>query len=143
MPPDCLFCRLSATPIPHEIYRDEDIFAILDFHPIRPGHALILPRAHYSYFDDMPVGIAAQIMEFGQRLGRIQKQIFNVERAGFVYSGADLPHAHAHVLPLHEKTDITSTRYIIQKDLAFSEATAAEPEELLNVAAQLRSALAA
>ncbi|MFQ5439296.1 MAG: hypothetical protein ACE5DK_10770 [Paracoccaceae bacterium] len=33
------------------------------------------------------------------------------------------------------------TRYIIQKDLTFSEAPEAEPEKLLNVAAQLRSAL--
>ncbi len=138
---NCLFCQLSAAPTSHEIYRDEDIFAILVLNPIRPGHALILPRAHYPYFDDMPADIAAHIMEFGQRLGRIQKQVFNVERAAFLYTGGDIPHAHAHVLPLHEKTDITSTRYIIQKDLTFSEAPDAEPIELLNVAAQLRSAL--
>lgn len=67
--------------------------------------------------------------------------MFNVERAVFLYTGGDIPHAHAHVLPLHEKTDITSTRYIIQNGLTFSEAPAAEPEELLNVTAKLRSAL--
>lgn len=107
---NCLFCQLSANPTSHEIFRDEDFFAILVLHPIRPGHAMILPRAHYPCFDDIPADIATHIMEFGQRLGRIQKQRFNAEKAAFLYTGGDIPHAHAHVLPLHEKTDITSTR---------------------------------
>lgn len=139
--PDCIFCKLSAEPASHEIYRDDEIFAILVLCPIRPGHALILPRAHYPYFDDMPVNIAARIMKFGQHLGRIQKRIFSVDRAAFLYTGGDIPHAHAHVLPLHEKTDITSTRYILENDLTFSEAPAAQPGELLDVAGRLRSAL--
>lgn len=108
---DCLFCRLAAEPAPHEFYRDEAIYAILVLKPIRPGHALILPREHYAYFDDMPDDLAARVMAFGQRLARVQKARFGVERAGFLYTGGDIAHAHAHVVPLHEKTDITSPSF--------------------------------
>lgn len=108
---DCLFCRLAAEPAPHEFYRDEAIYAILVLKPIRPGHALILPREHYAYFDDMPDDLAAHVMAFGQRLARVQKARFGVERVGFLYTGGDIAHAHAHVVPLHEKTDITSPSF--------------------------------
>ncbi len=138
---NCLFCQLAAVPVPHEIYRDDAIYAILVLHPIRPGHALILPRDHYPYFDDMPADLNARIVEFGQRLARVQKAAFGVERVGFLYTGGDVPHAHAHVVPLHEKSDITSTRYIREKDLTFEEAPKAGRHELRDIAAVMRSAL--
>jgi len=34
----------------------------------------------------------------------------------FPFTGGDLPHAHAHVIPMHEKTDITSARYILNPE---------------------------
>lgn len=138
---DCLFCRLAANPTPHEFYRDEAIYAILVLCPIRPGHALILPREHYAYFGDMPDDLAARIMRFGRRLARVQKARFGVERVGFLYTGGDIPHAHAHVVPLHRKTDITSTAYIEETALTFREAPPASVEELRRIAATLREGL--
>ncbi len=31
-----------------------------------------------------------------------------------LYAGSDVPHAHAHVFPMHEKADVTSARYIVR-----------------------------
>jgi histidine triad (HIT) family protein len=31
----------------------------------------------------------------------------------FLFTGGDIAHAHAHVVPMHENTDITSARYIV------------------------------
>ena len=60
------------------------------------------------------------------------------ERVGFQYSGGDLPHAHAHVIPLHEKTDLTSRRYIAEEQLTFRDCPAATANELREVADKLR-----
>jgi histidine triad (HIT) family protein len=54
----------------------------------------------------------------------------------------DHAHAYAHVIPMHEKTDITSRRYIAEETLTFRSVARAPSEELAVIAAQLRSGLA-
>ena len=34
------------------------------------------------------------------------------DRVAFLFTGGDVAHVHAHVVPMQEKTDITSARYI-------------------------------
>ena len=140
--PECSFCRIAEGKIPAQmVYADDLILAILDIAPIRPGHTLILPRRHYDYFDDLPEDVASLIFGFGQRLARAMKQLYGVERVGFAFTGGDFPHAHAHVVPLHEKTDITSRQYIRNADLVFGPAPSADPESLAQTAHDLRAAL--
>src|SRR5690606_6881639 len=101
-----------------------------DIHPIRPGHVLIIPKAHYDYYDDLPPEVAAAIVHLGQRLGKAMKAAYGVERVAFVFTGTDVAHTHAHVLPMHEKTDITSPVYIEQQGLTFRLAPRAQDEDL-------------
>lgn len=138
----CLFCGIARKEIGAEIvYEDDLIMAFLDRGPIRPGHTQIIPRAHFSYFEDMPLPIATRVMELGQRLAHRMKKLYGVERVAFVFTGGDVAHAHAHVLPMHEKSDITSRRYIAEEILTFRGIPQASPGELKAVAAQLRQGL--
>jgi len=140
---DCIFCRISTGEIPaHVVYEDERLKAFLDIHPIRPGHVLIIPKAHYDYFDDLPGDLAAAIVQLGQQLGKAMKQHYGVERAAFLFTGTDVAHVHAHVLPMHEKTDITSPMYIEQQDLSFRLAPRASDEVLRDTVTALSAKLA-
>jgi histidine triad (HIT) family protein len=140
---DCLFCRIARGDVPsHAVYEDERIFAFLDINPIRPGHTQIVPRDHHPYFDDLPPDLAAEIVHFGQRLASVLKRTYGVHRAGFVFTGGDIAHVHAHVVPLVEKTDITSRRYIAEDELTFRSAPRVPNSELAATSAQLRAALA-
>lgn len=140
--PDCLFCRIARGEIPAaEVYRDDDIVAFLDLGPIRPGHVLVIPTVHYPYFDDLPADLATRILHLGQRLARVQKAELGAERVGFMFSGNDLAHAHAHVLPLHTNTDLTSARYIQGKMPDFAPLPPDPPEVLAAMAAKLSAAL--
>ena len=56
--------------------------------------------------------LAARVLELGQQLARRMKELYKVERAAFFFTGTDVAHAHAHVVPIHEKMDVTSARYI-------------------------------
>ena len=117
---DCLFCRIASGEVEaHEVYRDERIVAFLDIGPIRDGHVQIIPVEHFDTFEALPPDLSADILRLGQRLARVQKRIYAVSRVAFMFTGGDIPHAHAHVIPLVEKTDITSRRYIMEKELTW------------------------
>ena len=111
---DCIFCRFVTRELSCVIvYEDAEILAFLDNRPIRPGHTQIIPKAHFETFDHLPPSLANRMMALGQRVSRRMKEVYRVERVGFLFTGGDVAHAHAHVIPLHDKTDITSARYIV------------------------------
>jgi histidine triad (HIT) family protein len=72
---------------------------------------------HYETFEQTPPDVAAKMIHMGQRLARKFKSIYRVERVAFLFTGGDVAHVHAHVIPMHEKTDITSARYITNLDI--------------------------
>jgi histidine triad (HIT) family protein len=141
--PDCLFCRLARREMPaHIVYEDEFVTAFLDIGPIRPGHTQVVPKSHHETFDDLPLSIAAHVLDMGQKLAKAMKRSYGVTRVAFLFTGGDVSHAHAHLVPMREKTDITSTRYIANENLTFRAAPRAAPEELELELMRLRAALA-
>jgi histidine triad (HIT) family protein len=111
--PSCPFCRIAAGEIqPVILHEDADVMAFLDIAPVRPGHTLIITREHVETFERLPPELAGKVLSLAQQLARRMKEVYGVERVGFVFTGTDVAHAHAHVVPMHEKTDFTSARYI-------------------------------
>ncbi|GAJ24921.1 unnamed protein product, partial [marine sediment metagenome] len=44
---DCIFCQIVASKVPSEIlYRDEEVIAFRDIHPMAPVHLIIIPKRH-------------------------------------------------------------------------------------------------
>jgi histidine triad (HIT) family protein len=138
----CLFCRIISREVAaHIIHEDERIMAFLDRGPIRPGHTQIVPKQHYPYFDEAPAEVLAAVVTVGQRLARVMKKTLRVPRVAFLFTGGDIAHVHAHLVPIHEKTDITSRRYIVEEIVTFRGLPPASDEELARTAGDLRSAL--
>lgn len=141
---ECLFCRIATRAVAADVVHEEQhLLAFLDIHPIRPGHVLIVPKRHFDYFEATPADIAASILALGQRLALVMKQIYRVPQVGFLFAGSDIPHVHAHVVPMHEKTDLTSRRYIAEEQLTFRDMPRAPDRELAETAAHLAAALKA
>jgi histidine triad (HIT) family protein len=138
----CLFCRIVAGELPAEIIHQDDlVVAILDLFPLRPGHTQIVSRQHVSYFEALPEATASRIIHVGQRLSRAMKSLYGVERVAFALTGGDHAHVHAHVVPMQEKTDITSRRYIAEETLTFRSMPRASDADLAASATALRAAL--
>ena len=113
MSEDCLFCRIAAGDVPaHKVYEDDDILAFLDLHPIRPGHTLVIPKAHHVWFEDLPEPLATAVTTCAQRLARRMKRLYGVERVAMFYTGIHVPHAHAHVVPMFHIHDVSSAAYL-------------------------------
>lgn len=138
----CLFCGIVTGELPAEIvYQDDLVMAIADIHPIRAGHIQIVSCKHVPYFEDLPGATASRIIHVAQRLSRAMKGIYGVERVAFALTGGDHAHVHAHVVPMHDKTDITSRRYIAEEKITFRSTPRASDEELASCATALRAAL--
>jgi histidine triad (HIT) family protein len=139
---ECLFCRIATRAVAaHVVHEEPHVVAFLDIHPIRPGHVLIMPKQHFAYFEDMPSGIAASVLGLGQKLARAMKGIYRVPQVGFLFTGSDIAHVHAHVVPMREKTDLTSRQYIAEQTLTFRETPRMSDRELAETAAELGAAL--
>lgn len=139
---NCLFCRMARGEIAcHAVHETEDVLAFLDIHPIRPGHTLIIPRQHFPGFEDIPVPIATAITTLAQRLARELKTIYQVERVAMVYTGIHVRHAHAHVVPMHHRHDITSATYLQDGWEGFSMPPTPPAEQLADIAKQIRGRL--
>jgi histidine triad (HIT) family protein len=111
---DCLFCRVARHEVDAVIvHEDDELLAFLDIAPIRPAHTQIIPKVHVATFELLSPALITKIVTLGQQLARRMKERYRVERVAFLFTGGDVAHAHAHVVPLHEQTDITSARYIV------------------------------
>lgn len=138
---DCLFCRIAAGALPaHKLYEDDHILAFLDLHPIRPGHALVIPKAHHVWFEDLPPDLATRITTCTQQLARRMKALYGVPRVAMFYTGIHVAHAHAHVVPMQDQHDVTSAAYLTDGTATFSTPPQLPAEEMVAVAAALRPA---
>ncbi|MEO7255445.1 MAG: HIT family protein [Casimicrobium sp.] len=136
----CLFCRIAARQVgAHVVYESEQIVAFLDVNPIRIGHTQIIPIRHFDCFDALPETIAAEIISVGQRLARAIKIACDVPRVAFLFTGGDIAHAHAHVVPMVEFDDITSRRYIVEEQVTCRDAPRALESDLASCAALIQT----
>jgi histidine triad (HIT) family protein len=139
----CLFCRIAAGDLPaHIIHEDEHTLAFLDLHPIRPGHALVIPRAHHVWFEDMPADLAARVMAVSQRIARGMKAMYPVERVAMFFTGIHVPHAHAHLVPMFHVHDVTSAAYMGDGAEGYSMPPQLPADDMAAIAAGLRGAMA-
>ncbi|HHX88967.1 MAG TPA: HIT domain-containing protein [Paracoccus sp.] len=140
----CLFCRIAAGELPaHKVYEDEHVLAFLDLHPIRPGHTLIIPRAHHVWFEDLPPQLATRVMTCAQNLARVMKQSYKLERVGLLYTGIHVPHVHAHVVPMHQPHDVSSQAYMAEGPGSYTLPPKLPEDEMARIASDLGARLAA
>lgn len=139
---DCLFCKIAAGALPaHILYEDAHIMAFLDLHPIREGHALVIPKEHHVWFEDLPVPLATRITTCAQQIARAMKRLYPVERVSLFYTGIHVPHAHAHVVPMHHVHDVTSQAYLSDGPDSFSAPASLPADRMQDIAIKLRNAL--
>lgn len=115
--------------------------AFLDLHPIREGHALVIPKEHHVWYEDLPEPLATRITTCAQRIARAMKRIYAVERVSLFYTGIHVPHAHAHVVPMHHMHDVTSQAYLQDGLESFSTPPRLSAAKMQEIASKLRNDL--
>ena len=105
MPQDCIFCQIVAGRAYAERLCETDrVMAFLDIAPVHYGHALVIPKAHFDTFLDLPDELWLEMGQVSRRLAlALQKTLyargFNLGMNNYEAAGQVVFHAHLHVIP--------------------------------------------
>ncbi len=102
-----VFTRIISGELPARfVWKDESCVAFLSIRPLRPGHALVVPRAEIDHWLDLDAGLLAHLAETAQAIGKAQMAGFHPERIGVMLAGLEVPHCHLHVVPIRALHDL-------------------------------------
>src|SRR5215475_8331400 len=87
------------------VYEDDDVVAFLTIEPMTQGHTLVVPRAEIDQWQDIDSPEFNRVMGVSQLIGKAVCKAFDVERAGVIIAGLEVPHLHVHVFPARNLSD--------------------------------------
>jgi histidine triad (HIT) family protein len=102
-----VFSRIIAGELPARfVWKDESCVVLLSNRPLRPGHALVIPRAEIDHWLDLEARLLDHLFETAQAIGKAQMAAFNPARIGVMLAGLEVPHCHIHVVPIRGVHDL-------------------------------------
>lgn len=106
-----LFTKIVNGEIPcHKILEDENCLAFLDVKPITPGHTLVIPKQEIDYLFDIDDPLLAGLMVFAKKAAKMIRQEVHCKKVGVMVAGLEVPHAHIHLVPIHDVLDLNFAR---------------------------------
>ena len=102
-----IFSRIIAGELPARfVWKDELCVAFLSNRPLRPGHALVVPRAEIDHWLDLDAALLTHLTATAQSVGKAQMAGFKPARIGLMLAGLEVPHCHFHVVPIRGVHDL-------------------------------------
>ena len=106
VPMATVFTKIINGEIPARfVYEDDDVVAFLTIAPMTQGHTLVVPRAEIDQWQDVDGPEFNTVMAVSQLIGKAVCKAFDVERAGVIIAGLEVPHLHVHVFPARNLSD--------------------------------------
>jgi diadenosine tetraphosphate (Ap4A) HIT family hydrolase len=101
-----VFTKIINGEIPGRfVYEDDDVVAFLTIAPITQGHTLVVTREEIDQWQDVEPAKFNKVMAVSQLIGKAVTKAFDVERAGVIIAGLEVPHLHVHVFPARHLSD--------------------------------------
>ncbi len=102
-----IFSRIIAGEIPcYKIAEDENYFAFLDIHPLTKGHTLVIPKLEEDYIFGLDDASLSGLMLFAKKVAIAIEKSVPCVRVGVAVIGLEVPHAHLHLIPINEESDM-------------------------------------
>lgn len=102
-----IFSRIIAGEIPcYKVAEDERFFAFLDINPMTKGHTLVVPKLEEDYLFDLDDQLLADMMIFSKKIAAAQRRSVACVRVGVAVIGLEVPHAHIHLIPIQQESDM-------------------------------------
>lgn len=102
-----IFTKIVKGEIPsYKIAEDEHYFAFLDINPLAKGHTLVVPKKEIDYYFDIDDELLAGMTIFAKKVARGIEAVVDCERIGVVVLGLEVPHAHVHLIPIQNESDV-------------------------------------
>jgi histidine triad (HIT) family protein len=102
-----IFTQIIAGKLPARfVWKDDECVVFLSNRPLRPGHALVVPRQEIDHWLDLDPPLLSHLVETAQAVGRAQMAAFKPARIGMMLAGLEVPHCHFHLVPIRGLHDL-------------------------------------
>jgi histidine triad (HIT) family protein len=102
-----IFTRIINGEIPaYRIAEDDFFLAFLDINPLREGHTLVIPKVETDRFFDLEEKFLSKILVFSKPVAKAIELSFDCNRCGLTVVGLEVPHAHLHLIPINQVSDM-------------------------------------
>ena len=106
-----VFTRIVNGEIPcYKVAENEDFLAFLDIMPLTKGHTLVIPKKEVDYIFDLDDSLYVGLMQFSKQVASAIQKNIPCKRIGIVVIGLEVPHAHVHLVPMNDVSDIDFSR---------------------------------
>ena len=105
---DCIFCNaVKGTTKLEKVYEDKDLIAVIHPRGAVPGHVLVIPKAHYQIFEQIPDYELAHMFDVVNKLSiavfeGLKAAGTNIILQNGVAAGQEIPHVAVHIIPRKE-----------------------------------------
>ena len=90
----------------YRIAEDDNFLAFLDINPLREGHTLVIPKTETDHFFDLEDHYLSKILLFAKPIAKAIEKSFECDRCGLTVVGLEVPHAHLHLIPISQVSDM-------------------------------------
>ena len=102
-----IFSRIIAGEIPcYKVAENEKFFAFLDINPLVKGHTLVVPKQEVDYIFDLSDEDLAAMHVFAKKIACAIEKAFPCKKVGQAVIGLEVPHAHIHLIPIQNESDM-------------------------------------
>lgn len=102
-----IFTKIINGEIPaYKVAEDENYLAFLDVFPLKPGHALVIPKLENDYIFDLDDAQLAGLMVFAKKVAKGIRKVIPCKRIGVAVIGLEVPHTHIHLIPMEHVGDM-------------------------------------
>lgn len=102
-----IFSKIINGEIPaYKIAEDENYLAFLDVFPLKPGHALVIPKLENDYIFDLDDTQLSGLMVFAKKVAKGIRKVIPCKRIGVAVIGLEVPHTHIHLIPMEHVGDM-------------------------------------
>ena len=126
-----IFSKIVNGDVPaHIVAEDKKHLAFLDIFPLAKGHVLVIPKKETDCIFDIASDEYMELWKFAQKIAKGMDEVIPCERIGVAVIGLEVPHAHIHLIPLNNVSDINFER----PKLNFPEVEMEEIADLIKLA---------
>ena len=106
---NCIFCKIINGDIPSfTIYEDDVVKVFLDVNQKANGHALVVPKKHFTDLFDIPNDTLLHIMEVARKMEPIFREKLHCKGLTLMQNNGiaeEVKHFHLHLLPVYSSND--------------------------------------
>lgn len=117
-----IFTRIVRGEIPcYKIAEDERFFAFMDINPVAVGHTLVIPKREDDYIFNLEDDEIGGMMIFAKKVAKAIEKAVPCKRIGVAVIGLEVPHAHIHLIPITQESDMDFKKHVKMSEEEFRE----------------------